>query len=89
MVFGGFLFVFLTKACVFFSDQVGGLDGHVMPINHIAFSPNGRQLVTVSDDQRVKVRLLSSVQMCRVISDILIHSPPPPPPPDFTERRSV
>ncbi len=29
--------------------------GHSLPINKLTFSPSGRQLITVSNDQKVKV----------------------------------
>ena len=37
------------------SSQIGSLRGHSLPINKLTYSPNGRQLITVSNDQKVKV----------------------------------
>ncbi len=37
------------------SPQVGSVSGHAEPINKLAFTPGGLQLVTVSDDWKVKV----------------------------------
>jgi len=39
--------------CVFF--QIGNIIGHALPINKLMFSPTSTELVTVSDDHKVKV----------------------------------
>jgi len=35
--------------------KIGNLNCHIRPINSLTFSPSGDHLVTVSDDQKVKV----------------------------------
>lgn len=37
------------------TSQVGNIRGHGGPINKLTFSPSGRELITASDDHKVKV----------------------------------
>ena len=43
--------------CVFVpcTLQVGNIRGHGGPINKLTFSPSGQELITASDDHKVKV----------------------------------
>ena len=47
----------MTRNLIFelFCFQIGSLRGHALPINRLTFSPSGRQLITVSNDQKVKI----------------------------------
>lgn len=47
------------KLCV--NVQVGNIRGHGGPINKLTFSPSGQELITASDDHKIKVSSLWQV----------------------------
>ena len=50
-------------------SQVGNIQGHALPINKLIFSPTGKELITVSDDHKIKVctitYLTSADNLCK------------------------
>lgn len=58
----------------FYLFQVGNIQGHSLPINKLTFSPSGKELITVSDDHKIKVSIFCSNVKVGIVQEVNVNS---------------